>query len=67
MSATISREIRLKQRPEGLPREDDFELVEASIPALQDGQVLVQNHYMSNTIAIYEVLTVWLTRPRAAI
>jgi len=47
MSAIISREIRLKHRPEGLPREADFELAEASIPALEDGQMLVQNHYMS--------------------
>jgi NADPH-dependent curcumin reductase CurA len=37
MSATISREIRLKHRPEGLPRLDDFELAEAPIPALEDG------------------------------
>jgi NADPH-dependent curcumin reductase CurA len=47
MSATMSREIRLKHRPEGLPREDDFELAEVPIPTLEDGEVLVQNHYMS--------------------
>ena len=27
MTFTISREIRLKNRPEGMPRETDFELV----------------------------------------
>jgi NADPH-dependent curcumin reductase CurA len=47
MSAIVSREIRLKNRPASLPREDDFELVEVSIPALNEGDMLVCNHYMS--------------------
>jgi NADPH-dependent curcumin reductase CurA len=47
MAAIINREIRLKNRPAGLPSEDDFELVEAALPALQEGEVLVRNHYMS--------------------
>jgi NADPH-dependent curcumin reductase CurA len=47
MTKKISREIRLKSRPEGLPAETDFELAEAEIPEVGDGDVLVQNIYMS--------------------
>jgi NADPH-dependent curcumin reductase CurA len=46
-TTTLNREIRLKQRPVSLPSEHDFELVEVPLPALQDGHVLVRNHYMS--------------------
>jgi NADPH-dependent curcumin reductase CurA len=44
---TTSREIRLKRRPVGLPSENDFELTEAELPAVGDGEVLVRNIYMS--------------------
>jgi NADPH-dependent curcumin reductase CurA len=47
MTQTKSREIRLKNRPEGLPRETDFELAEVELPAIGEGEVLVQNNYMS--------------------
>ena len=47
MTTKVSREIRLKNRPEGLPKESDFELYEAAIPEVGDGEVLVQNIYMS--------------------
>lgn len=47
MTATVSREIRLKHRPVGLPSEHDFELAEVPLPTLQEGEVLVRNHYMS--------------------
>lgn len=42
-----SREIRLKSRPVGLPKETDFELVEVSVPAPGGGQVLIENIWMS--------------------
>jgi len=42
-----NREIRLKRRPEGLPKPSDFELVETPIPTPGPGQVLVRNIYMS--------------------
>jgi NADPH-dependent curcumin reductase CurA len=44
---TLSREIRLANRPVGLPRESDFELAEARIPGLREKEVLVRNIYMS--------------------
>ena len=47
MNTQINREIRLKNRPEGLPTESDFELTESAIPEVGDGEVLVQNIYMS--------------------
>jgi NADPH-dependent curcumin reductase CurA len=47
MTETISREIRLKHRPAGLPSEDDFELVAVPIPTPGADEVLVRNLYMS--------------------
>ena len=47
MTQTKSREIRLKNRPEGLPGENDFELVEVELPEPAEGEILVQNIYMS--------------------
>jgi NADPH-dependent curcumin reductase CurA len=47
MSQTVSREIRLKHRPVGLPQESDFELVSVPLPQPGAGAVLVRNLYMS--------------------
>ncbi|TQM15902.1 NADP-dependent oxidoreductase [Pseudonocardia kunmingensis] len=49
MKATLAttREIRLAARPVGEPRPEDFALVDAPLPALRDGQVLVRNTWMS--------------------
>jgi NADPH-dependent curcumin reductase CurA len=47
MAPVTSKEIRLKNRPEGLPAASDFELAEVTLPAINEGQVLVQNLYMS--------------------
>lgn len=47
MTAITSKEIRLKNRPEGLPAKSDFELTEVSLPAINEGELLVQNIYMS--------------------
>lgn len=42
-----SREIRLAQRPQGLPQRGDFTEVEVDCPPLQAGQVLVKVAYLS--------------------
>ena len=42
-----SREIHLVKRPEGLPTTDEFAMVETQVPDPSEGQVLVQNLYMS--------------------
>jgi NADPH-dependent curcumin reductase CurA len=47
MTATMSREVRLKRRPVGLPSAADFELASVPIPALGAGEMLVRNLYMS--------------------
>jgi NADPH-dependent curcumin reductase CurA len=42
-----SREIHLIRRPEGMPKEDEFALVTTKVPDPSEGEVLVQNLYMS--------------------
>ncbi|MGM9513713.1 NADP-dependent oxidoreductase [Roseateles sp. DB2] len=44
---SINRQIHLVSRPAGEPTTDNFRLVEAPMPAVQEGQVLVRNHYLS--------------------
>ncbi|HEV8688753.1 MAG TPA: NADP-dependent oxidoreductase [Ideonella sp.] len=44
---TMNQQILLASRPQGEPTVDNFRLVETPVPALQDGQVLVRNHYLS--------------------
>lgn len=44
----INQQIHLVSRPEAEPTADNFRLVEQQLPdELQDGQVLVRNHYLS--------------------
>jgi NADPH-dependent curcumin reductase CurA len=43
----MNRQWRLAARPVGEPKRSDFEFVEEPVPALQDGQVLVQVQYIS--------------------
>jgi NADPH-dependent curcumin reductase CurA len=43
----LSREIRLKSRPEGAPAAENFELAEADVPSPAPGEVLVKNRWMS--------------------
>ena len=45
--ATKTREVHLVKRPEGLPRLDDFKVVDAVLPEIADGQVLIRQLYMS--------------------
>jgi hypothetical protein len=52
-----SREIHLVRRPSGAPTADDFALVERDVADAADGQVLVQNLYMSVDPAMRPRLT----------
>jgi NADPH-dependent curcumin reductase CurA len=45
--STINKQIHLVSRPKGEATVDNFKLVESPLPTLQDGQVLVRNHYLS--------------------
>jgi len=44
---TVSREIRLKSRPSGLPTADNFELARVDLPDPSPGQVQVKNTWMT--------------------
>ena len=44
---TSNAQIHLVSRPSGEASLDNFKLVEADVPDLKDGQVLVRNHFMS--------------------
>jgi NADPH-dependent curcumin reductase CurA len=54
---TKNREVHLVKRPEGLPQESDFKLVEATLPDIADGQVLIKQIYMSVDPAMRPRLT----------
>ena len=47
MKNTMSREIQLKSRPNGIPTEANFNLVKTELDPLQDHQVLVRNLFIS--------------------
>lgn len=47
MSDIVSREIRLLSYPDGMPDESDFEIAEVTLSEPAEGEVLVQNLYMS--------------------
>ena len=47
MTNTISREIQLVSRPQGMPTADNFTIVQTELKPLQEGQVLVRNLYIS--------------------
>lgn len=42
-----NHQIILSARPEGLPKETDFKLIEAPVPELGESQFLVKNRYLS--------------------
>jgi len=52
-----SREIHLVSRPKGMPAQDDFAVIETTVPDAADGQVLVENLYMSVDPAMRPRLT----------
>src|SRR5271170_1598054 len=43
----VNRQFLLASRPVGKPKESDFKMVDAPIPELKDGQVLVRALYLS--------------------
>ena len=47
MQERVSRQVRLKSRPSGIPQAEHFEIVEVPVPEPSDGQVLVRNIYLS--------------------
>ena len=47
MEQRIGREVHLKQYPQGIPIEDNFEIVKVNIPEPKEGEFLVKNLWMS--------------------
>jgi NADPH-dependent curcumin reductase CurA len=47
MTPVRNRQVRLKSRPSGIPQAEHFEIVEAPVPELRDGQFLVRNDFLS--------------------
>ena len=47
MNQAINRQVRLRSRPSAIPQAEHFEIVEAPLPELGPGQVLVRNIYLS--------------------
>ena len=47
MATKKNREIVLMRRPDGMPREEDFKLIETEMPVCRDGMVLVKTLYLS--------------------
>jgi NADPH-dependent curcumin reductase CurA len=43
----VNRQVRLKSRPAGIPQAEHFEIVDAPVPEISAGQVLVRNIYLS--------------------
>jgi hypothetical protein len=47
MTPLRNRQVRLKSRPDGIPQAAHFEIVDAPVPELRDGQFLVRNAFLS--------------------
>ena len=47
MSNSISHEVRLASRPNGIPTSANFTLAQVDLPPLQELEVLVRNSFMS--------------------
>ncbi|MCC5872327.1 MAG: NADP-dependent oxidoreductase [Gammaproteobacteria bacterium] len=44
---TSNQQVVLARRPAGAPRVDDFAVIESALPPLQDGEVLIENLFIS--------------------
>jgi NADPH-dependent curcumin reductase CurA len=47
MTARLSREVRLRARPEAIPQAEHFEIVSVPVPDVPEGRFLVRNLYLS--------------------
>ena len=58
-----NRQVWLKSRPNGIPQAENFGIRDGDIPAIAEGEFLVQNHYLSSDPAargwIADATTYW--------
>jgi NADPH-dependent curcumin reductase CurA len=47
MNPLTNQQVRLRSRPAAIPQAENFEITHAPVPALQEGQVLVRNVFLS--------------------
>jgi len=47
MQDNINRQVYLSSRPVGIPRAENFSLRDAQLPRLDEGEILIRNHYLS--------------------
>lgn len=47
MKGRTSSEVHLVRRPKGFPKETDFEFVDVELPAISEGEILVENLFLS--------------------
>jgi NADPH-dependent curcumin reductase CurA len=52
MGSPTRKRVRLRQRPQGKPRPDDFILVEETLPSLAEGELLIRNDFLALDPAI---------------
>jgi len=56
MKEIISREIQLRNRPVGIPSASNFEIARVPVRKPKDGEVLVQNEYISVATIVNEIV-----------
>jgi len=47
MPGNLNHQVYLSSRPAGIPQAENFTLRDAQVPRIQEGEVLVRNHYLS--------------------
>jgi NADPH-dependent curcumin reductase CurA len=47
MGKLVNRQIWLKSRPNGIPQPEDFAIRETSVPAIEEGEFLIRNRFLS--------------------
>ncbi|MDB5975006.1 MAG: NADP-dependent oxidoreductase [Nevskia sp.] len=47
MTKTVNRQVWLKSRPNGIPQARDFDIREAGIPPIAEGEFLIHNEFLS--------------------
>ena len=47
MTARLNKQVLLRERPNGIPQAEHFDIVETPVPELEDRQFLVRNEYLS--------------------
>ena len=47
MQQNINRQVFLNSRPAEIPQAENFSLRETEVPRLEEGEILIRNHYLA--------------------